>query len=201
MKHPRPFAVAVAAAAGALWAGAAAAQDCNPGKSGFDLTAEEAQAVYDCLEGALHEGYTEGPKQWIPEDVVEDYRDWQLASTHPAAPGFHAGRFLLTWVNDTGFDAYTEYAEDPDIPAGTWIAKESFSVGEDGGVTPGPLFIMQKVEEGTSPDTDDWYYMAVAASGTPMAVNVMTVCNECHMGTFGYQGGLGYPVPEARLGN
>ena len=43
--------------------------------------------------------------------------------------------------------------------------------------------------------------MAVAPNGAPMAVPVMTACNECHVQNFGHQGGLGYPVPEARIGN
>jgi hypothetical protein len=33
-----------------------------------------------------------------------------------------------------------------------------------------------------------------------MAVNVMKACNECHMENYDYQGGLGYPDPEVRVG-
>jgi hypothetical protein len=28
----------------------------------------------------------------------------------------------------------------------------------------------------------------------------MTACNECHIGNYGFQGGLGYPDPEVRVG-
>lgn len=86
------------------------------------------------------------------------------------------------------------------IPAGTVIAKESFAVTDKGKVQKGPLFLMQKVAAGTSPETMDWYYMAVAPNGTPMAVPVMTACNRCHMGNYGDRGGLGYPIEEARIG-
>lgn len=172
---------------------------CDPGKPGSELTGAEAQTVYDCLAEALHDGYTTGAKQWIPADKVEDYRNWQRASSFPAAPGFHGNRFLSTWVNAVGADAYMQYAEDPAIPAGTWIAKESFSVSDAGVASPGPLFLMQKVETGTSPETDDWYYMAVAPNGTPMAVEVISACSDCHQGAYGFQGGLGYPVEEARI--
>jgi len=115
------------------------------------------------------------------------------------APGFHDNRFLITWVNSVGAAEYMRYAEDPAIPAGTWIAKESFSVTDGGAVRPGPLFLMQKVAAGTSPETDDWYYMAVAANGSPMAVDVMSACSDCHQGAYGFQGGLGYPIEEARV--
>ena len=202
MSFVRPELVAAARRWQEALAGGAAAQDCDAGKPGGELTGAEAQAVYDCLEGALHEGYTSGDDtRWIPQEFVASYRDWQMASTRPGAPGFHANRYLVTWVNDTGFDEYVKYAEDPDIPAGTVIAKESFSVGEDGSASPGPLFFMQKVEAGTSPETNDWYYMLLSPQGAPQAVDVMTACNECHMGAFGDTGGLGYPIPEARLSN
>ena len=57
---------------------------------------------------------------------------------------------------------------------------------------------MQRVAEGTSPKTDDWYYMMVMPNGTPAAINVYSACNECHMG-FAHQGNLGYPVEEVRV--
>ncbi|MEL6576858.1 MAG: hypothetical protein AAFQ81_13305 [Pseudomonadota bacterium] len=172
---------------------------CNPGKPGSELTGDEAQKVYECIAAGLDEGWQKGAKRWIPADRMETYRSWALASTFPAAPGFHGERFLITRVNETGHAAYTEYSETPAIPAGTLIAKESFKVGDDGKVRAGPLFFMEKVAEGTSPETMDWYYYAVAPNGTPMAVNVMQACNACHVDTFGFQGGMGYPVEEARL--
>lgn len=181
--------------------GAQAQDNCDPGKPGAELTGDEAETVYNCIAEELHAGYAQGDKRWIPAEHVTDYRDWTRASTIPAAPGFHGNRFLLTWVNDTGDEAYLEYAEDPDIPAGTVIAKESFAVTDAGNVRKGPLFLMEKVAAGTSPETDDWYYMLVAPNGAPQAVNVMTACSECHQGAYGFQGGLGYPVPEARVSN
>lgn len=179
--------------------GASGAMACDPGKPGYELSGDEAAEVYDCLAEGLHEGYKAGAKQWIPADKVADYRGWTQASTFPAAPGFHDSRFLMTWVNETGADDYMRYAEDPVIPVGTWIAKESFTVTDEGEAQPGPLFLMEKVAEGTSPETDDWFYMAVAPSGTPMGVNVISACSDCHQGAFGHQGGLGYPVEEARV--
>lgn len=172
---------------------------CDVDKAGGDLSGDEAEAIYECLSESLHEGYRAGPKRWIPAGFVEDYRDWTKVSAFPAAPGFHGGRFLTTWVNEAGAEAYLKYEEDPEIPAGTRIAKESFSVGDDGAVTPGPLFLMQKVEAGASPETGDWHYMMVAPNGAPQAVNVQTACSACHQENFGHQGGLGYPVEEARI--
>ncbi|HSF96293.1 MAG TPA: hypothetical protein VLA52_14805 [Thermohalobaculum sp.] len=173
---------------------------CDVEKPGSELTYDEANAVYECIAADLHAGYMNGDKKWIPAEFVSDYRGWTQASTVPANPGFHGGRFLLTWVNEVGAAEYVKYKDaDVNIPAGTVIAKESFTVADSGHVTAGPLFIMEKVAAGKSPETMDWYYMAVAPGGAPMAVPVVQACSECHMGNFGHQGGLGYPVEDARI--
>ena len=180
----------------------AGAQECSADKAGSELSHDEAKAVYDCLAEAMVEGYRQGDKKWIPAEFVENYRDWKLASTAPAAPGFHSGRFLLTWVNDAGYDEYVKFdTENAEMPVGTVIAKESFEVGDDGKAKAGPLFIMQKVEEEKTPETAGWYYMMVAPDGAPQAVPVMTACNECHAGFGEGQDYLGYPVEEVRASN
>ena len=185
--------------AGAALLSGGQASACETGKPAGEMSMDEAKAAYECISEKLHAGYKKGNKRWVPADVVNDYRNWTLVSSAPAAPGFHGNRFLVTYVNSVGADEYLKYAEDPTIPAGTWIAKESFSVTKKGKVKRGPLFLMQKVEAGKSPKTMDWYYMAVAPNGAPMAVNVFKACSECHMENFGHQGGLGYPVEEARV--
>lgn len=194
----RPLLVTIIAACVASGAQAA---ECDPGKAPGDMTHEEALKVYQCIADELYAGYNEVDPGWKHADIVGDYRDWVQVSTIPAAPGFHGGRFLVTWVNETGAEAYTQYAEDPQIPVGTLIAKESFQVTEAGELQRGPLFLMEKVETEASPDTMGWYYMAVAPNGNPMGIDPWKDCNECHVGNFGHQGGLGYPVEEARLPN
>lgn len=189
---------ALAITAGMFFSASASAA-CDPGKPGSDLTGAEAQQVYECIAGTLHAGYKKGGKGWINKSLVDDYRSWTKASSFPAAPGVHGDRFLLTWVNKTGADAYLKYEEEPEIPAGTLIAKESFSVNEAGKVVPGPLFLMEKAAKGKSPKSNDWYYMMVAPNGQPVAVDVMAACSTCHQGAYAHQGGLGYPVEEARI--
>ena len=85
------------------------------------------------------------------------------------------------------------------MPVGTVISKESFTISGKGKAKPGPLFIMEKVAPGTSPSTNDWYYMMVSAKGSPVAVDVWKNCHECHS-NFEDQDTLGYPVEEVRLG-
>ena len=172
---------------------------CKVGKSGDELSYEEANAVYECIADALHAGYKTGDKRWVNADFVNNYRSWTYAATLPANPGFHSDRFLLTWVNQTGAAEYLKYAENPNMPAGSVLVKESFSVTEAGDVEKGPLFIMEKVAAGTSPNTGDWFYSMVAPGGAPVAVNVKAACSTCHEG-FAEQGNMGYPVEEVRIG-
>lgn len=174
--------------------------ECTAGKAGEDLSLAEANAVYNCIAGDLHAGYKKGKKRWVNADHVANYRSWTQASTAPANPQMHGDRFLMTWVNATGAAEYLKYAENPSIPVGTVIAKESFSVNDAGKAKKGPLFLMEKVAAGTSPKTGDWFYSMVSPKGAPQAINVFKACVECHQGNFSETGGLGYPVEEARVG-
>ena len=63
-------------------ASTASAQDCTSDKAADDLEAADIQALYDCINGALLEGYQSGDSE-----VAKEYRDWKTASTRPAAPG------------------------------------------------------------------------------------------------------------------
>ncbi len=193
--------VAVSVSALLLFASSGArAASCDPGKPGEDLSFEEAQKVYDCLKADLYAGYQKGKKRWIPVEHVKNYRDWTPVSAMPANPGFHGGRFLFTYVNETGASEYLKYAEENvKMPAGTLIAKESFAVTDKGKVKRGPLFFMEKVADGKSSKTNDWYYYAVAPNGAPMGVPVVKACHQCHNDNFGDRDGLGYPVEEARI--
>lgn len=186
-------------AAAFVFAAGAAQAACKADKAGDELNFDEANAVYECLKDSLYKGYNKGKKRWIPADYVKDYRDWTLVSKAPAAPGFHSGRFLVTYVNEIGAAEYVKYQDvRGPMPAGTLIAKESFSVNKKGKDKKGPLFLMEKVAAGTSPETGDWYYMMVAPNGKPQAINVVTACSQCHQGNFGDRDGLGYPVEEVR---
>lgn len=188
---------AAAAAALVLTAGAASAE-CRAPAAADDLTAAQAMAIYDCLKADMQAGYAKGPKRWVPAGHVADFRGWTAASTAPAAPGPHGERFLMTWVNAAGADAYLDFAEENVvIPAGTVIAKESFDVKADGSATAGPLFLMEKVAAGRSPETNDWFYMMVSPSGAPQAIPVVQACHACHE-NYADQGNLGYPDEDVR---
>ena len=195
------FSAAAAAliALGATGAQAAAhAKDCKAPGGPDEISFEQANEVYECLSKKMYDGYQPGDKRWVPSEYVANYKDWRLAVTAPANPGTHSNRYLVTRVNNTGFRAYTRYAEDVTMPVGTVISKESFTISKKGKGKAGPIFFMEKVAPGTSPKTGDWYYYMVSAKGVPQAVNVFQACAGCHNG-FDFQDRLGYPVEEVRV--
>ncbi len=184
-----------AAAAMALSAGAAQAQDCTFEAEIPDFTQEQIDALYECVRDDLLANYTAGDNE-----AAAVYREWGQAQTGPAAPGFHGGRFLNTFVNEVGYDAYIQYEEDDEtfeMPVGTVIAKESYTL-RDNAPRRGPLFIMTRVATDDSPDTDGWVYSAVQPNGNPMGIS-QSFCHDCH-GGFEFSDSLGYPAVEVRLG-
>ncbi|RED11941.1 recombinase [Pontivivens insulae] len=182
-----------AIAAFLLSAGAAAAQDCSIDKDPWDLTGEEVTAVYECLEGALVAGYQNGDNP-----VAAVYRDWVPTATRPGLAGPHGERFLMTFANEIGAGTYMEYAfEGVVMPVGSILAKESFRFNDDGGLRRGPLFIMEKVAEGTADEYDNWVYSAVQPNGNAMGIS-QAFCHDCHV-AYSDQDNLGYPLEEVRI--
>lgn len=183
------------AAAIALSATAAQAQDCTFDAEIPDFTQDQIDALYECVRDELPAAYGAGD-----DPVAAVYREWEAAATGPAAPGFHGGRFLNTFVNETGYSEYIRYEEDDEafeMPVGTVIAKESFTL-RDGAPRIGPLFIMTRAVTADYPDTDGWVYSAVQPNGNPMGIS-QAFCHDCHSG-FAFSDSLGYPAFDVRLG-
>lgn len=188
---------AITACAFALSSGAALAADCTTDKEDpFDLTEEEVVSLYDCIKGKMLEGYN---KQG--DEIAANYRDWAVTATRPAVQGAHQNRLLLTFANDIAAEQYLKFEEEGvKMPVGSILAKESAKLNKKkGAVVVGPLFIMTKMEEGSSPDTGDWLYSGVLPNGKPMKIK-QSFCHDCHV-AWEDQDALAYPVEEVRLSN
>ena len=193
-----------AAAALALFAAApsAHAADCKTDKKAADLSQDEAQALYDCIEASLLEGYSKAT------DVPGlDYRSYKLVSTAPLQSSTHGYMMVNHWVNDLGAELYTKW-EDMDgakFPIGTIFAKESFRVTKKGDVKRGPLFLMEKVEE-TGDAKDGWVYTRLFPNGKYQRTNgpkseKMAFCHDCHAATIDDFDAAFFPPEEYRVSN
>ena len=186
--------VAAAFSAAFFASSAGHAADCTTDVKKADLTNQQAQVLYDCIKSELREGYaSKGGEN------TKEYTSWKAAATGPAAPGVHGKRFLMTFVNETGYDEYVKYAEERGpMPVGSVIAKESFNVSKKGKVKKGPLFFMTKVAAGgEAEEFGNWVYAAFTPKGKTMKIK-QGFCHGCHQ-AYDTQDALGYPAEEVRL--
>lgn len=169
------------------------AASCKATKPAAELTIEDLQVLYECLRPSLIKGY-----QKKGNEIAMAYTDWQAASIAPQAPGMHSGQYLMTYVNPVGYDQYVKFSTDgTEMPVGTVIAKEAFTIKSSGKIKKGPLLFMEKVGTAEAPDTAGWKYSGIKAKGKKLKVDAKGFCHACHQAWPG-QDYLGLPVPAVR---
>lgn len=161
------------------------------------LDSEQARSVYERILDAMVAGYA---LSGLPE--ARAYRRWTRYNTAPYRSATHGERYVNNYANPAA-RAYGLFEEAGTLPAGSVIAKDSFTVTSDGGVFSGPLFLMQKLPPGTAPDWGDWRYTMVMPDGSifgdsrgesPQAVRF---CADCHA-TAAATDGLFFVPPRFR---
>lgn len=179
----------------------ARSEECRAPEAKSDLSAAEAQALFDCVSGTLYSGYQ---ASGLPEAAA--YRDWALASTAPFVSATHGSRFVNHYINAVGEAAYLDYLDGGfRMPVGSIAAKESFNVDRTGAVKPGPLFFMEKLARGASPETADWKYTLILPNGKVLGVtgtetgDKVGFCHDCHEAVADTQDALFYPVEAYRV--
>jgi cytochrome c553 len=178
------------------------AAECTTEKKRDELSPAEAQALYDCIEGKLIEGYSKASD--VPG--VSDYRNWSLVTTAPLVSATHGGMFVNHWVNPEAAELYTKWEDmnGAKFAVGTIFAKESFRVSKKGEVKRGPLFLMEKVADSEAPD--GWVYTRLFPNGKYQRTNgnkseKMVFCHDCHSATIEDQDAAMFPPEEYRVSN
>ena len=101
-----------------------------------------------------------------------------------SAPIAGAERFVNNYANFAGQD-YAGFETSGAMPAGSMLAKDSFTVSETGNVIIGPFFLMEKMPKGFSPATGDWRYMMIRPDGSTLGTtggagsDNVRFCAEC----------------------
>ncbi len=157
-----------------------------------EISREDLVALYERERPGLIAGYQRKDKPYTKE-----YPEFRAVSTFPAKPGVHSGRYMMTYVNDIGYDTYVKYGADP-MPIGSIVTKESFKLRPNGEFYPYSLFIMEKVATEKAPETNGWFYDRVLYDGTTGMPASQDFCHSCHK-AYAHQDSLGFPVKEARL--
>ncbi len=161
----------------------AAANPCNPCAPANPCAAAEAgelneagaREIYEGLMAKMREAYGASG-----DPVATDYQGWPRFSTAPYRSATHGNRYVQNYADPKAAGAYGKYEEVDRIPTGGIVAKDSFVVKPDGSVTLGPLFVMEKLAAGSSPDTADWKYTLIMPDGRTMSGDQTRFCAECH---------------------
>lgn len=176
------------------WISSVYAAECRAPEAAKDMGIDDLQTLYECLRPDMVKGY-----QNKGNEIAGAYTDWKAASTAPQAPGVHSGQYLTTFVNPTGYDQYIKYSTDgTEMPVGTVIAKEAFTIKKKGKVKIGPLLFMEKVGKDKAPETAGWKYSGIKPNGKKLKVDGKGFCHACHQAYPG-QDFLGFPVPAVRV--
>ncbi|MGF1624012.1 MAG: cytochrome P460 family protein [Alphaproteobacteria bacterium] len=142
------------------------------------LDAAAAEAVYGELVDKMLARY-----RITGDPVAEAYLDWPRFNTAPYLSALHGNRYVNNYANNPD---YGLFGAGLPLATGTIVAKDAFTVMDDGRMFPGPLMIMEKMAPGYDPDGGDWRYTMILPDGTVFgtsngqgAENVEN-CKACH---------------------
>jgi len=123
------------------------------------LSPEEASRIYVTISNALANGYAQSGI-----NIVSGYRKWKKYNTAPYISSTHGNHYLNNYANETA-KKYGLFNKVGVMPEGSVIAKDSFAVTNSDQILLGPLFIMQKMQNGFNPVTRDWKYIQIQPNG------------------------------------
>lgn len=186
-------ATAVAAIFATLIATIAAAQEIAPpeipserGGGHFSapdpaaLTPERATAIYRDIRDQMVAGY-----RLSGDGAAENFIRWERYNSAPYQSATHGQRYVSNYANAAA-ESYQLYERAGVLPSGAVIVKDTFYVSQSGGVFPGALMIMEKMEAGFNDGTGDWRYTMIMPDGslfgTTGGENAESVefCGTCH---------------------
>jgi hypothetical protein len=144
------------------------------------LMPEEAEDIYDHLIDDMVAAY-----RLSGLAAATAYRKWPRFNSVPYRSSMHGSRYVNNYANMAGRD-YGRFEQAKRFQVGAIVAKDSFSVDDEGDVWPGPLFLMEKMPAGFRSDSGDWRYSMVMPDGSLFGVtggeNSANVefCIGCH---------------------
>lgn len=145
------------------------------------LSDDERESTYENLKRELARRYAASE-----EISVRNYQRWARYNTVPYKSATHGNRYVNNYANDIA-KAYGLYEEAGHLPVGSVLAKDTFTVTEDGTVRPGPLMVMEKMPPGFNYVSGDWRYVAILPDGSILgetkgpASERVEFCIGCHL--------------------
>ncbi len=149
----------------------------NPAK----ISDADAQGVYDKLISTMAKGYAASG-----DPTAKRYTSWKRYNTAPYKSAGHGRRFLNTYGNERA-KAYIKYEKAGKFPVGAILAKDSMAITEEGNVSAGPLFLMEKMEAGFNHVSGNWRYTMIMPDGSIFGITNgegskrVDFCVPCHL--------------------
>ncbi|MGF1477505.1 MAG: cytochrome P460 family protein [Geminicoccaceae bacterium] len=164
-----------------------------------DVDGQEATSIYAGLAARMIDGYA-----LSKDDAALSYRGWPRYNSSPFRSATHGERYVNVYANARASD-YGLFEEAAPLPEGAIIAKDSFTVTEDGRTYPGPLFVMEKMAEGFDERSGDWRYAMIMPDGSFIGESLrandrsMDFCVECHAAVGAEQDHLFFMPADVRV--
>ena len=124
-------------------------------------------------------------KAGIP--AAKGYKKWaKRFSSVSYESATHGGRMVNNYSNSVGKKAYAKYDDLKKAPVGSVYIKDSFSVGGNGSLSAGPVFLMEKKQAGFDSENGDWRYYMIMPNGTLFGSTKgknsagVKFCADCH---------------------
>lgn len=146
-----------------------------------DLSKNEAKKIYKDLKARMATAYSMSDLS-----EIRGYQSWKVFNDAPFISATHGQRYVNNYANAVAIN-YAILKEGEELPVGSVLAKDSFTVTGDGRVFPGAMFGMEKLAEGANPQTADWRYFMVIPDGSIVGdttgenPHLMAYCHDCHL--------------------
>lgn len=148
-----------------------------------DLTGQDALTIYDRILDDMTEAYAMSGNA-----TAKSYRGWRKYNKVPYRSATHGERYVNNYANAVA-KAYGDFDAASRMPVGSVLAKDSFAVTARGDVFSGPLFLMEKMAPGFSPENNDWRYTMIMPDGSLFGetkgggTERVDFCHGCHEAT------------------
>ncbi|MBL6927995.1 MAG: cytochrome P460 family protein [Rhodospirillales bacterium] len=145
------------------------------------LSPPETLTIYDNIANEMAKGYAVSM-----DPAARHFRKWRRFNSAPYKSATHGNRYINNYVNGIGVSAYGPMESGEKMPAGSIIAKDSFTVTSDTAVFAGAFFVMEKLAENARPETGDWRYTMIMPDGSYLGdsegdnADKVAFCHECH---------------------
>jgi hypothetical protein len=143
------------------------------------LSQPDALSIYERIRPDMAAAYRLSRNHW-----ADQFYSWRRYNRVPYLSATHGERYINNYANAAA-KAYGKGAGS--LPEGAVLAKDSFTVTARGDVFTGPLFLMEKMPAGFSPEAHDWRYTMIMPDGSLFGTtngegsDRVEFCVSCHL--------------------